>query len=472
MGDFVQVGDLPAFNMEMEDKSIYVNPSAPWSTVTQRFDESMNITREMLIRLVGEDGESGYLGELNNLLETYAVPDIGDIGVNVPDFTPTVPDLPSLGEVPDLDNIPDFTTPEPVLDAIPQVNLGDLKPGTPPNEVNPTIDWDEVPYNSDVYVDLLTRVLNDIKYGATGLDPDIEQEIWDRALNRQQTENDDKYREIEDYFAARNFTLPPGAMAGRLAEANSEIARNNTEINGKIAIEQANLAQNNSQFIIKQAIAIEILLREFNSKQSDRSLDKEKAIADLILKNYTEKVRAFLAIAEGNKIYIQVQVEYLNGVVQYNKGLIDTYRGLVEAYSSNVNAIASKNKSLMDGFNGEIGAFEAKTRANSVNQTIDLENYKTKLQKADLELREALSIIDAQLKGYEVEMTTREAVASSMAGIASQAVASALSSVNASASLGYSGQESISESFGHNESQSESLSYSAGLTESHSYEET
>ena len=46
-----------------------------------------------------------------------------------------------------------------------------------------------------------------------------------------------------------------------------------------------------------------------------------------------------------------------------------------------------------------------------------------------------------------------------MANIASQSVASALNAVNASASYGYSGSESVSESWGHSDSLGESHSY-------------
>ena len=474
-GDYISIGTLPYYEMDV-GKGIWpeghLTLGSSYNTVTERFDQSMEIAQSMLERLVGSDGESGYLGSLASLLEAAGPTDIDPLELSISDFvqndygTPADP-----GAMDALESIPSFDVTLGSLEDLPAIDTSELVPGTPPAEVNATIDWTEIVYSSDIYTDLLARVLADLTAGATGLDATVEAEIWSRGQDRQLDINDKAYSEIEDYFSSRGLTLPSGIMAAQLAEATYESARNSTELNEKISISQAELAQNNSQFIITQSVILEQMLRDFTSKNSDRELAYEKAVADLILANYSEKVKAFVAVAEGQRIYVEAQVAVLRGVIEYNKGLIASYTGQVEAYSAYVNALASANKATVDSYLGEIQVFDVKNRVKIALIASDIEIYKTEIDKADLDLREYIARIDGNVKGYVAEMGTKEEVVSSMAGIASQAVASALTSVNASASYGYNASESRGESWGHNESRSEALSVQGSLSETHNYEE-
>ncbi len=139
--------------------------------------------------------------------------------------------------------------------------------------------WEESPFNSDIWNSLLNKVIDGIENGGTGLNPEVEAEIWARAQNRQQEQNDETYQEIENYFSSRNYELPAGAMAGRLAEAAAKIDRNNTELNGNIAIEQGQLAQKNTHFMLELGRQSEVILRDFHNAQMGRSLEAAKSVA-------------------------------------------------------------------------------------------------------------------------------------------------------------------------------------------------
>lgn len=122
-------------------------------------------------------------------------------------------------------------------------------PGT--NPTAPSIADD-----SAVFTATLSRLLTDLVSGARGVDAAVEAEIWARGDARFTLQEEADQLEIEQYFSSRGFELPTGAVTGKLQEHLNERARNRLEFNGKIMIEQAELAQKNSQFAITAATNI------------------------------------------------------------------------------------------------------------------------------------------------------------------------------------------------------------------------
>jgi hypothetical protein len=241
MGDFVQEPENPAFEWGIPRYS--VDDETTKALVAAKYEATMATADEMLTRLVGSGGNGGYLGLLNSAIVSFGVPNITAENITVP---------------------------------------------------STSVVWDEGEYDSGVLAALLARILNDLTIGATGLDPIVEQEIYDRALARQAIENDRVQREIEDYFSTRGFDLPTGAMAGRLQEQANEISRNNLELNGKIMIEQADLAQKNSQFIIDAAVRLEGILRSLYDGINNRALQYAQVASHIAL----EETKYRLANAE------------------------------------------------------------------------------------------------------------------------------------------------------------------------------
>jgi len=184
------------------------------SLVAAKFNNSLENSELMLDKLLGADGNSGYLGQLNVLLS------------------------------------------------------GPLT-------------WAEVSPDNSVFPTLLARLLNDLSAGATGVNSTVEAEYIARAQARQDIIDDKLEQERLEFFAARGFELPTGAMQAEIAELANERARNRTELNGKVLIMQAELAQKNSQFIIGMAKDLESILRDFANKVNDRALNYATAIAGL-----------------------------------------------------------------------------------------------------------------------------------------------------------------------------------------------
>ena len=309
-------------------------------------------------------------------------------------------------ELPAEPNIPDITFP-----TAPVITVSEFE-GEVPTEI-----WDmpenfsytEADYGSDIWADLLAKVLNDIRNGGTGLGATIEEELYDRALARQETENERLYQEVENYFEARGFTLPVGAMAGRLAEVAREVSRNNTEINSKIMIDQAQLAQANTHFIIEQGIRLEGMLRDFFNAQANRAFEASRTIAQIGIELFNANV---------NKFNAKVGAYQAQAAVYESK--IKAALTQAEIYKAQISACEVKskvNKNTIDMYNGKVEAFNiiaklytaemeaVKTKAEVEN--LKLERFNLDIQNYIAQINADKAIFDAtaaEMNGKQIEM--------------------------------------------------------------------
>lgn len=433
-------------------------PSAPWEQVASRFDSTLGMAEDMLELLIGSDGLGGYLGTLNSLLEDAPTIDVSVDDVNT-DIAISNVLAPPVFNTSDLESFPNFTTPDPEFKTIPTIDVSDLVPPEEPTDINPTIEWSEVALNNDIYAQLLARILNDLVSGATGLNAEVQENIFFEGQERQRRENEKAYRAIQNEFASRGSTLPSGALLAALANLNTEILAQNSQLNRTIVITQAELAQKNSQFIIDQARMLETLLRGTRDGESTRKLDYAKALALLVIQTYSEKVKLYISIAEANKVYVEAQVSNLQAIVAYNMAFVEQYKGVIEAHGIKVQAIASKNASLTDIYRAEMQGYDSETTAISRTDNVKLDKIKLDLGEAELNLRASIENAKNLLLGYSTESELKEKITNDMAMIANQAMVGSLSAVNASASVGYTGSESISEDWSHSDSLQESHTY-------------
>ncbi|OEU67541.1 MAG: hypothetical protein BA863_12315 [Desulfovibrio sp. S3730MH75] len=349
-------------------------------------------------------------------------------------------------------------------------------------DMPPNFNYSESNYSSDIWTDLLSKVLNDIRNGGTGLGALIEEELYDRALRRQETENERLYREVESYFEARGFSLPVGAMAGRLAEAAREISRNNITTNAEIAINQADLAQKNTHFMVTKGIELEGMLRDFFNQQATRAFEAARTIATVGIEIFNAQINKFNARiqayqAEGAVFESRVrgaltQAEIYRTQINACAVMSDVQKNLTAIYSEKINALntviklyatemeAAKIKSDVEKnkieiFGLQVQVYVARIEADKAKFDVyvrELEAERTKaliyseqvkaylgeveavkvesdiqMQTSDLALNENQILADryrAELSGYEVAVrATSTKIASLVEGFKSEAIA-------------------------------------------------
>jgi hypothetical protein len=341
--------------------------------VTARFLEAQEYARNSW------EEANAYLGQLVTAVAHPAV----DTSVVVPfDYSGDDIVISSHGTKPVK---PEFNTTMPS----PKPYLGTLKPLPEFNFL--TADLDTL-RNS-----IISRLQEVITDGATGLDPVVEQAIWDRARGRQELENIRMYNEAEQYFSSRGFVLPTGALANRLQEISIEVARNNANLNNDILTKQAELAQTNFQFAAEKGAAVVVQLTELSIKS----------------------------------------------VLDYNKGTVESFMASVEAYKQEISSVLSLLEAQTKVYTAEADVYKSGALVDNADIAAQVEIAKISLQeaslRAELELKRVSTELEAAMKLHQLQVLAYE----SGSKVTSQIVASALSAVNASANYGFSGNASM-----------------------------
>ena len=312
----------------------------------------------------------------------------------------TKPDLQPVGEVPDEPTLSDITIPDSPEITLPSPpTLTDIIIPSPPDITIPPFDetlipwdvndpgeftWGEPVYNSDIWADLLAKVLDGIRNGGTGLDVQVEEDIYWQHLNRTFEENDKLIQQASNYWSARGFTLPPGMLSAKINEINSQISRNNLQASKDITISQAELAQKNTHFIMDKGAQLEGMLREFFIQQANLSLQGQRAVAEhsIAIFNaqvqrmnyYLEEYKTKASVWESRVRAALVEVEIFKARVESAKVSAEVQKLLVDMYSARLAGV----KTLVDV-------------------------YVAQMQGADIEARVQQSIVQAyseRIKGF------------------------------------------------------------------------
>lgn len=434
-------------------------PDAPWQQVNERFTTTMQHAEEMLDLLVGTDGDSGYLGELRNIIQArptidIPVPSINtsvalrSSGLNIPSFNRN-----------DLSDFPTENIVAPILSPIPSVPTDGLDDITKPSSVNPTMAWSESTLSDDVYPTLLAQIIADLTSSSGGINQAAETALYDRARTRQQIDRVAEWNRINNTWATKLFPLPTGSLLSALTEFSTAANRQDADIENQIIVDQATRATQYRQFVIQQATALEQLLRQTRDGESGRALDAEKSRVQFILQSYAEQVNAYIAELKGEETRISAFVEMMKGVIEENKGKVEIYTQQNQALNIRTNAVASQNESMVKVFQGEVSAFAEAERGVAMDNEQRVKLLGAQIEAATVQMNSYIEEGKLIVAGYSAENSLKERVTSDMAHIAGQAVASWASAVNASASVGYSAGESKQESWSHHDSLSESHNY-------------
>ena len=145
-----------------------------------------------------------------------------------------------------------------------QAFLANLK-DTLPDDVLKLIDADHITNNYhpqdipkfDVLTDtMVTKLINTIIVGGTGLKPEIEQAIFDREKERAQFANQEaKDKQASDWAESKGFSLPDGVLTAMYAEIDKKYQDDRLATSRTIAIDQAQLEQKNILAAIERGIA-------------------------------------------------------------------------------------------------------------------------------------------------------------------------------------------------------------------------
>ncbi len=390
------------------------------------------------------------------------LPDMSDVQIPIMTFRPpdyNMPETPVLETVtppgdlpqinmPNVPSAPNISLPDPpAIDEIPmpsppdiRIPLFDSELPAPIIDIPGDFNWQETPYYSEVWCNLLNNVLDGLKNGGTGLDPEVEQEIWDRAKRRQSIEDDATMRKIRDTYSARGYDMPPGALGGAEIEAYRNADLNKQNLNSDIAVKQAELAQANTNFILDKGVQLEQILRGFHDSQANRSFEAAKMIfqsgieimnARIAKSNLElEKYKADAAVYESRVKAALTAVEVYKAQVEAAKVSSDVQKNLVQIYGMQIEAVntyvkmyatqmeavkvaAQIEQTKMEIYNLETKAYIARMEAEKIKFDIYSTQVEAEKAKATMyaeQVRAYIAEVEAAKAQLEAENIKLEAV--------------------------------------------------------------
>ena len=378
--------------------------------------------------------------------------DLGDL--SIPDAPPTIPinlpDAPAkmaIGAVPEKPAV-DTNIEMPPVPSIILPELGDMVKITVPDftfptlptfeETAPTADfpvpnpimgWAEPDYASEILPDILARV-REMLAGGTGLPAVVEQALFDRARQREDQASQTAIATAFETFAAKGFSLPPGALLKQVNVVSEQSRFKLSEINRDILTEAAKMEIENLRFAVEKGIALEGLLENIFENMAKRAFEVAKYQAESQIAVFNSQVSLFNAKMQGYQTLSTVyraQIEAVNAQVQAYKTAVDAQVALgsvneqtIKAYSAEIQGALS----VVELYKAQMSGVQ--TKADVVKSIF--EGYRTEIQAYAETINAEKTVFDAykvQVDGEAAKANIMEAqtraYAATIQGIGTQA---------------------------------------------------
>lgn len=482
---------LPAHFSLSADNGAQALVTAGWTSAqgyaSTAFNESLSFLNSLQVAAadLADIGEIPFdVGTATNIITPFVAP----VAPVPDDLTPAFPvapasptlgtvTVPTFGEAPVFDGVlpainTDIAVPAPLDAAIP--NAPTLNPIDMPDElvvtlpavptlyelnipVAPVIDLPlfnatlaDAPVAPDVvfsftepeYVSSLKTAI-EAKLGAwlagaaTGIDPDVEQAIYERARVREVMIAEQAVDNAMRQFGARGFDLPSGVLVENVARAQQEQQDKSSSLSRDIMIKQADLEQKNILFAIEQGIRYDGILIDYANKVAQRAYDASRYLVESAIQLFNSKVTLFNAsvqayVAEANVFRDRVQAALatleiykaeLEGqriIGQINVQLADIYKTELEAvnttvavYRERLNAVRTKveiDARQIEVFRVLVSAYDSQVRAKASEFDMYANQIRAELSKVEVYTSQA-NAYESVVKGFIATTEAKKSVA-------------------------------------------------------------
>lgn len=282
------------------------------------------------------------------------------------------------------------------------------------------------PKYASALLDNLKAVLNERIKGGTGLNPAVEQAIWDRARSRETQTALANEAEVMRQSEALGFQLPSGVLAAQLREAQQNYYDKLSGLSRDVAIKQAELEQENLKQTIAQGMQLEGQLIDYSLKLEQMTFDAAKTAAENAIQIYNGQVEKFKALlaaydtyaaayktimdAELSKVEVykaelqgeQAKAEINNSLVQRYKAQIEAGMSRVEVYKAQVGAANTRvqlEQTKLSAVGEQIKAYVAQVNA----ETAKVEAYKAGVQAETAKVE----IYSAKAQAYGIKTSAQ-----------------------------------------------------------------
>jgi hypothetical protein len=274
---------------------------------------------------------------------------------------PATPDLLAISVRP-FDGI---TLPDIDPDAVPTLDV--VAPSI--REYTPGAD-----YTSALLTALKTSLQDRIENGGTGLNPDVEDAIWDRGREREARSAANAQAEL-DRMEAMGFALPPGVYLDAHLKLMTEMDYVNRGHSREVMIKQAELEQTNVLAALQTSQVLENSLITYANAVEQRLFDATKYATEAGVAIYNAQVQAYAAYVDAYKTKIQIYEAQVRAQI----ALVEAYKAEIEAET----AKAQVNTALVQQYTAQVQA--ALSAVDIYRARIDGIKVKAEIEKMKIE---------------------------------------------------------------------------------------
>ncbi len=340
-------------------------------------------------------------------------------------------------------------------------------------------------YTSALLDALKTELTRRVTTGGSGLNPDVEQAIYDRAREREIKTVEEAILGLER-MEAMGFAMPPGVYLDGRIKIETEYGKVQAGLSRDIMIKQAELELANVQEALKTATQLEAQLLDYSNKVEQRLFETAKYTTEAGIQVYNAKVEAYKSLLDAYRTKVtiyeavirgeiakveayraqiaaeQAKAEINNALVQQYKVAADVALTNVEIYKARVQAVQvaaqiEQTKVAMYGeqvrayatkanaFTAEVEGFKALMQAEATKQ----EAYRSQVQAFESQVNAVAKQADALIEEYKgrIAVYTAEWDGYRSAAQAEAARVQAASTVNTSRAEVYKAQSQVAASY-------------------------
>lgn len=250
-------------------------------------------------------------------------------------------------------------------------------------------------------LDDLKATLNARIRGGTGLNPAVEQAIWDRSRDRETQIALAREQDVMRASEALGFPLPSGVLAAQLQDARRDYYDKLSGLSRDIAIKQAEMEQANLQQATQLALQLEATLLEDAYKLEALAIDAAKTAAENAIAAHNAAVEHFKALLSGYQAYASAY----ETVIKAELNKVEVFKALLSAEQTK----ADINKSLVERYKAEIDGSMAvvqiyQARIGAAKTLVELEG--TRIQAGAEQVKAFVATVNAETAKADLYKTT------------------------------------------------------------------
>lgn len=278
-------------------------------------------------------------------------------------------------------------------------------------------------YTSALLTATQVKLEDIISNGATGLNPDAENAIWDRGREREARAAREAIDKL-DQMEAMGFVLPPGAYVDARLKIITETDYAERGLSREIIIKQAELTYQALKDALPAATNLEAQLINYSNSVEQRMFESTKYATEAGIAIYNAKVEAYRAFVQAYTAKIQAyeaqvraqialvevykaEVEAEQAKAQVNIAMVQSYTAQITAalsavdiYKARIEGIRIKaeiEKMKIETFGEQVRAYAAKINA----FTAQVEGYRAGLEAEGVKQR----VYQSQVEAFAARVT-------------------------------------------------------------------